>query len=138
MIKKFREFNEDVSGVTKEDIEDQFLRLKEVLDCGLEISFFDINMCQINVFVPLDKGYSMGNKKTYYSKNNPVNDDIAKELNTIKDRIKNQYDLDIIFIKYTNKLIYVWLYSNKDAESVKRIDNIKKNKNYIVSDSIGN
>jgi len=152
MIKKFKEFNESltnsVNNVTEEDIEDQFLRLKEVFGCELKIQFFSINMCQIyirinNTVMPF-KGKSVtvttdpGTLGTVniLGKNNPVNVDIAEELNTIKRRIKNQYGLDIIFIKLSNTRIFVWLYSKKDAEAIKQIDNIKKEVIYLVSDVI--
>ena len=53
MIKKFHQFNESVFALLSvEDVEDQFLRLKEVLNCGIKIQ--------------VEKGYKSSVRMKYF------------------------------------------------------------------------
>ena len=93
MIKKFKEFVEDVSyGITpernirdtipEEEVEDQFLRLKEVLNYNIIINYH--NICNAGSQI-LNNYYIIrvsGNKKIPLPK---------EELNMIKMRIENIY-----------------------------------------------
>ena len=102
MIKKFKEFNEtlrkDISDIiTKEEVEDHFLRLKEVFNC--------------DIIIDIDDNYNYsGNIKHYYSIR--VEGSIyIPELNQIKHRIEVIHPTLEVFtvVKKQNDICYCYI-----------------------------
>ena len=145
MIKKFKEFNEStgspLSGIiSKEEIEDQFLRIKEVMNHNVDIimlltpeSNSTGNLCQITIFDSMEDISSF-----------IVKEELKEELNTIKRRIQHQHPiLNMIFIfnivpdnlrHIWNNLLHIWIYPTDDKDCIERLYNLKKNKLYTVTD----
>ena len=96
MIKKFNQFlNEHVSVLEKtvslEEIEDQFLRLKEVLGCSVHGYDKYKNVCSLQI--PTKEGAYYIFYIGYESEVNVKKLDIEGELRDIKYRIEQQYPI---------------------------------------------
>ena len=111
MIKKFKEYISESIIISVEELEDQFLRFKEVFDCDISIILFE-------------SWYTI----TIINYRHKKSDEVDKEINTIKRRIKSQYpNLKILFIK-SKVLSNLYIQISKDDEKSKeRQKNIEGN-----------
>jgi hypothetical protein len=119
MIKKFNQFIKearhkgDKDSISKEDIEDQFLRIKEVLNYVLEIDTYYTQPTNVMI-IPPDYDY----EKTWNPEHNLYSSELYKELDDIKVRMENMYsNIKIIIHKPT-------------FESFLRVEIFDKKRNY--------
>lgn len=127
MIKKFKEFNEHLNIISKDDVEDQFLRIKEVLNYVVDIYNFEINMYQITINNCYNTSFKSVNNHVVMSYTS-INADLKEEINLIKKRMAIEYPmLKFIFIDNKSGSLYIWIYSDSIASrnKVKEISNDK-------------
>ena len=134
MIKKFKEFNEtlrkDISDIiTKEEVEDHFLRLKEVFNCRVSIPQ-----------APEKEYYCVC--VDVYENDSPTHNEIIREVKQIKKRIEAIYkNLSIFLLEVKGdsersdwKLryeFYIYIKGNEKLKKYLVIINIFYNKVYF-------
>ena len=105
MIKKFKEYNEsasnkkDISELTKEELEDQFLRLKEVLNASIDIT---PNYKRENALFTIYITSRVGSGKIYDLSNTPGEKERIEdesELRNIKNRLMNMFPINVRILK---------------------------------------
>lgn len=105
MIKKFKEFNESITNIISiEEVEDQFLRLKEVLNCRISIQLLSL--------WSVEKYFSIyvGNEKY-----GDITPETIKELKQIRNRVRLIYPtMEVFIIRNINNVIYCYLYNKDD------------------------
>lgn len=109
-IKKFKEFikeSMDLYGIlSEEEVEDQFLRLKEIFNCSIIINL-NMEKYFIYVYLPNISPYSVDRQGKLINKHsmeynkeifsgNKSKEEIAKELKDIKCRMENMFNVDVI------------------------------------------
>lgn len=134
MIKKFKEFNEHLNIISKDEVEDQFLRIKEVLNYAVDIYNFEINMYQIDINNCYNTSFKSVNNHVVMSYTN-INADLKEEINLIKKRMAIEYPmLKFIFVDNKSGSLYIWIYSDSIA-SRNRVKEISNNKSlFKISD----
>ena len=112
MIKKFKEFNEStgspLSGIiSKEEIEDQFLRIEEVLDRRVRIKYSDRvtgDLYYPNAFLndyDPSRGYYNGCVRLENDDENAHKVEI--EMQQIKHRLENMFHVDV-YLDFSYKI----------------------------------
>ena len=112
MIKKFKEFNEDLFPISMEEIEDQLLRLEEVFGCYINyytttiyskenpkygIHIYPVTYYRQLIITPYDLPSGSHQKALDYSLSWTIKDEkeydenVLKEVETVKRRIENIY-----------------------------------------------
>ena len=95
MIRKFNEFLNEINSILTqkefgEELEDQFLLLKEVYGC--QISYYPCE--NISIYVHIDFTHLLPVTNDYLSKI------VNKELTSIKSRLENMFPIKVSFQEY--------------------------------------
>jgi hypothetical protein len=138
MIKKYKEYHEGnithdtfvESGVVKEfydELEDQFVRMSEILNCDIEIKHHEIVIHVPEVPITIDvPNYQQVNVDNYMKATGPI----IFELEEIKNRLENMYsNLKVKWIRGKRAYDYIMTFYIKGG--IDTYSNLKQQKIHI-------